>query len=283
MKRILIVDSNEHQYKIRETLNKIGNFLIDNVNSINDFRLKLYENDPDLILYYTLSNVSIHDIIELMFNTDYITTPILFFKDNEINEFYNHHLLLGPFNIHEDSFEAIFNTGIKYGQIYSSYRETEDKLSTIEENCQNTSAFHDFSYFSAQVIQEFKKAKRFRHPLSLAIIQLDIDNELKEKYSEKTINDFMKKIVESIKSAIRETDIPMSYDTNKILILMPLTDEDGVNLAIERLHKNISNTIYKSGDIEIKTNATIGKATMNEETSKFSEMVKKAMKAFEKK
>ncbi len=281
MKRILILDTETHQYEVREKLSEVGNFLIDNTDSIDEFRLKLYENDPDLILYYTRSNVSIHDIIELMFDTDYVSTPVLFFKDNEINEFYKHNLLLGPFNTDEKSFSSIINIGLKYRDIYSSYKELEEKVTSMEEDCNGRkSGFHSFSHFSAQVIQEFKKAKRFNHPLSLVIIQIDSEDRLKEEYPEDIVNKFMKSIVSSIKQAIRDTDIPTSYDGNKVLVLMPLTDEKGVELAISRLKSNIEKTVYKDNGLEIKTTATIGSATMNDETSKFSEMVKKAMATF---
>ncbi len=281
MKRILILDTKSHQYDVREALSEVGSFLIDNTDSVDEFRLKLYENDPDLILYYTNSNISIHDIIELMFNTDYVSTPVLFFKDNEINEFYKHNLLLGPFNINEESFSSIINIGLKYKEIYSSYKELEEKVVSLEEGCNsNETGFHNFSYFSAQVIQEFKKAKRFNHPLSLVIIQIDSEERLKDEYPKDIVEKFMKSIVNSIKQAIRDTDIPTSYDGNKVLILMPLTDETGIELAINRLKSNIEKTVYKDNGLEIKTTATIGSATMNDETSKFSEMVKKAMATF---
>jgi len=280
MKRILILDTEEQQYKVREALNEVGGFLVDNANSIDEFRLKLYENDPDLILYYTRSKISIHDIIELMLDTDYLNTPVLFFKDNEVNEFYSHTLLLGPFNVDEPSFGSIINVGLKYKEVYSEYIELEDKLASIEENDSNNSGFHSFSHFSAQVIQEFKKAKRFNHPLSLVIVQIDSEENLKNEYESVVVEKFLKSIVNSIKKAIRDTDIPTSYDENKVLILMPLTDEEGVELAVNRLKLNIEKTVYKDNGLEIKTTATIGSATMNEETSKFSEMVKKAMVTF---
>jgi diguanylate cyclase (GGDEF)-like protein len=278
VKRILILDSDKHQYHVREQLNEMGSFLVDNANSVDDFRLKLYESDPDIILYYTGSKVSIHDIIELMLDTDYTNTPVLFFKDNDVNEFYNHNLLLGPFNKEEVSFSSIINTGFKYKEIFSKYKELENKITSLEENYDvKQKGFDSFSHFSAQVIQEFKKAKRFSHPLSLVIIKIDSEEHLKNEYPEDIFNKFMKSIVSSIKNSIRDTDIPMSYDGNNVLVLMPLTDEDGVTLAINRLKTNIEKTIYKDNGLEIKTKATIGSATMSDETSKFSEMVKKAM------
>lgn len=282
MKRILILDTKSHQYEVREALSEVGSFLIDNTDSVDEFRLKLYENDPDLILYYTHSKISIHDIIELMFNTDYVSTPVLFFKDNEINEFYNHNLLLGPFNINEESFSSIINIGLKYKEIYSNYKALGEKIISLEDDCNsNESGFHSFSYFSAQVIQEFKKAKRFNHPLSLVIIKIDSEDKLEKEYPEDIVKKFMKSIVSSIKQAIRDTDIPTSYDDNKVLILMPLTDEKGIDLAINRLKSNIEKTVYRDNGLEIKTTAMIGSATMNDETSKFSEMVKKAMVTFQ--
>lgn len=282
MKRILILDTKSHQYEVREALSEVGSFLIDNTDSVDEFRLKLYENDPDLILYYAHSKISIHDIIELMFNTDYVSTPVLFFKDNEINEFYKHNLLLGPFNINEESFSSIINIGLKYKEIYSNYKALGEKIISLEEGCgSNESGFHSFSHFSAQVIQEFKKAKRFNHPLSLVIIQIDSEDKLEKEYPEDIVKKFMKSIVSSIKQAIRDTDIPTSYDGNKVLVLMPLTDEKGIELAINRLKSNIEKTVYRDNGLEIKTTAMIGSATMNDETSKFSEMVKKAMVTFQ--
>jgi diguanylate cyclase (GGDEF)-like protein len=214
-----------------------------------------------------------------MLDTDYTNTPVIFFKDSEINEFYNHNLLLGPFNTDEESFPAIVSIGLKYKEIYTLYKEAEDKISSLEDNCSDKNGgFYKFSHFSTQVIQEFKKAKRFKHPLSLVIIEINSEKELKEEYPDKIVKKFMTSIVNSIKNSIRETDIPMSYDENKILILMPLTDEENVKLAINRLRNNINNTIYKDNGLTIKASSKIGYATMNEQTSKFSEMVKKAMK-----
>jgi len=275
MKRILILDTKKHQYEVRKSLEELGNFLIDNTNHVDEFRLKLYENDPDLVLYYTDSKINIHDIIELMMDTDYSTTPVLFFTDNDLDEFYNHNLLLGPFQMDEPSFSSIINLGFKYKEIYTKCKELENKEPLTKEE-----SFHSFAHFSAQVVQEFKKAKRFNHPLSLVIIQIDSDKTLNQRYPKKVVDEIMLSTVTSIKDVIRDTDIPMSYDENKVLVLMPLTDETGVDLAEERLRSSIENIKIEASGNQVEIDVVIGQATMNEETSKFSEMVKKAMVVF---
>jgi len=275
MKRILILDTKKHQYEVRKELESFGSFLIDNTNSVDDFRLKLYENDPDLVLYYSASQINIHDIIELMMDADYSTTPVLFFTDNDLDEFYNHNLLLGPFQNEEPSFSSIINLGLKYKEVFTKCKELENKETLTKEE-----SFHSFTHFSAQVVQEFKKAKRFKHPLSLVIIQIDSDKTLNQKYPKKVVDEIMLSTVSSIKDVIRDTDIPMSYDENKVLVLMPLTDETGVDLAEERLRSSIKNIKIEANVIGADIDVVIGQATMNEETSKFSEMVKKAMIVF---
>ena len=91
---------------------------------------------------------------------------------------------------------------------------------------------------------------------------------------------FAEQTIKTVFLCLSLTKNVVFYDGNKVLILMPLTDEKGVELAINRLKSNIEKTVYKDNGLEIKTTATIGSATMNDETSKFSEMVKKAMVTF---
>lgn len=287
MKRVLIVDKLEDHYHIRELFGENHQIMIDQSDTLEDLRLKLYEITPDVVLYNgEFKGFSLHDLLALLVSTDNQYVPVAFMQDGVTMLPHKHELLFGPYatKIDRINFHSILDTLFRYKELLIQSRELYQENIQLREGIlskEEANRFKTFSFFKDQVIQEFRKAQRFDLSLSLTMVTLDDYENLKRNFPSTTVERFMKALSRSIKDAIRDTDIPMNYDTNKIMILMPMTDSIGLQNAITRIKANIAKTEYHENDMVLKTEAQIGFSVLNPEINTFSEMVKEALRSME--
>ncbi len=281
---ILVLDEFDNHYKIRTNLELIKDANVTNCESLEDLRLKLYEADPDIVIYNKdILNINIHDIIATLLDAEYTTIPVIVLsKLPQHIIFIEHDQLFGPYNFDMDKYSltSTINSVLKYKKYYQQFKELKEENERLKDGIilkHEEDSFNDISLFKVKLIQEVKRARRFNDPLSLLIIKFDNYNDLCEEYNISIVKSFMKNLTQSIKEAIRDTDIPMSYDKNKILILMPSTDDKGLENAITRLRSNILRTQYVQDNIVLTTTPKFGAAAMSDKISTFSEMVKKAL------
>ncbi len=284
MNRIIILDEQDNHYKTRELLSKIDNILVTHAESLDELRLRFYELDPDLVIYNKdILNISIHDILAFLLDSDYTSVPIaLFSKLPQHIQLHEHEQLFGPFQIDSDSTTliSIINMLLKHKKAFQQSKLLKEENQQLKHGVlsrQEETLFKDVSFFKVRVMQEIKKARRFNHPLSLAILSFDT-NDLILNHGPKVVNKFTNMVFQSVKNTVRDTDIPMNYGENQLLILMPNTDDVGLENAIQRLSGNILKIEHKDKGVLLKANFKFGTSIMGKTSETFSEMVKEALK-----
>lgn len=131
-------------------------------------------------------------------------------------------------------------------------------------------------YFFESAQREFSRAKRYRHPLS--IIMLDLDNY-------KIINDTcghmvgdlaLIKISQLIQDNIRESDILCRYGGDEFSILLPETDLPQVLDSAERLRQLIGDQPFAIEGHEFPITMSIGVATTTDDIKDVSQLLMSA-------
>ncbi len=275
MKRVLFIDNNKNDYyNILEILDK---YMMSYVSHLSDLENMLYQLEPDVVIYNTNSNINLHSVISALLETDNNMVPILVFGKGE--EFVNYELIFGPFSL-KDSLDSIIDLGISYKNIITQNNRLKEENIYLKEGVLTDDSerkLRTFESFKTQIVQEFKRVKRTNKPLSLIITTVLFNEETLDLKLKKSREEISQKINKLILESIRDTDIPLSYDNNKVLVLMPDTDEDGLSKAIERINESISLIKKEELERELEFTLKIGKAVTNKDVRSFSELVKIAL------
>jgi len=114
-------------------------------------------------------------------------------------------------------------------------------------------------YFQIQLETEIKKAKRYKKPLSVVMIDIDYFKKINDKYGHLAGDFVLKTISRLIKQSVREVDIVSRYGGEEISILLPETSVEQALYIAERLREVVEkhSFVYKGEKIKVTISAGI--------------------------
>jgi diguanylate cyclase (GGDEF)-like protein len=133
--------------------------------------------------------------------------------------------------------------------------------------------FYRFDRFKEVLFVEVKRSKRYGFPISLLLARYGSQPKAS---GSRVIAQLGGGLALAVRRSIRDTDIPVSYGRNHIMILMPQTDTRGANLVARRILFRVARGTLRSGSSPIQPTISIGVAGSNHFTTQFSDLVKEA-------
>jgi diguanylate cyclase (GGDEF)-like protein/PAS domain S-box-containing protein len=108
-------------------------------------------------------------------------------------------------------------------------------------------------YFNNLIEREVERSRRFRYPLTLAMIDVDRFKEINDRYGHQVGDLVLKGIADVIGSQIRKVDTLVRYGGDEFLIVLPESSGKGIDAFIKRLRKAVSewNSQTRLADFEI--------------------------------
>lgn len=110
------------------------------------------------------------------------------------------------------------------------------------------------NYVRHRLEEEFYRAQRYNHPLSLLLVDIDNLKEVNNRFGRTAGDHLLKYFAQVILETVRPSDIPARYSGEEFLILLPETDRSEAGVVAERLRKKIAAHPFRidvrSGDID---------------------------------
>ena len=116
---------------------------------------------------------------------------------------------------------------------------------------------YNYRYFADRLADEFKRAIRYRQPLSLIMVDIDWFKRINDTYGHESGNVLLKGIVRVIALNIRDTDTLARYGGEEFIIILPQTDHDDAQVIAERIRSQIEHATFGDGIRQPKLNATV--------------------------
>jgi diguanylate cyclase (GGDEF)-like protein/PAS domain S-box-containing protein len=93
----------------------------------------------------------------------------------------------------------------------------------------------------ARLETEFASARRYRHPLACAMVDLDHFKSINDKLGHAKGDEALVRAAETLRLALRESDLAGRYGGEEFCVLLPHTDLAGARTWAERLRRSIAN------------------------------------------
>lgn len=127
-----------------------------------------------------------------------------------------------------------------------------EKLSTIVIR-EELTGLYNRSYIRQRLQEEFYRSRRYVHPLSLLMIDVDGFKAINDKYGHAIGDHVLRSFADLIKQEIRQSDIPARYGGEEFLIIMPETSSEAAFYAAERLRQKVSSFRFEVGSHKDET------------------------------
>src|SRR3989344_21812 len=132
-------------------------------------------------------------------------------------------------------------------------------------------------FFISTLNKEIIRAKRFKHPLSVILLDIDHFKIYNDKYGHKTGDRVLRVIAKILMKSVRKIDTVFRYGGEEFAIIVPETSFDEVSLLAERIRYNVEISSKKLRRVKHPVTISLGAATYKKEY-KLSKMVDDADK-----
>lgn len=120
---------------------------------------------------------------------------------------------------------------------------------------------------------EIKRARRFKHPLSVAYIDIDNFKYINDNFGHSVGDNLLSLVAETIKDTTRETDLTARLGGDEFVILMSDTEAESAYLVANKIQKKFLHLMQEN---EWPVTCSIGLVTFNCSPDSIDDLIKEA-------
>ncbi len=134
-------------------------------------------------------------------------------------------------------------------------------------------------YFFELVDLELARSRRYNHPVSLLMIDVDLFKTINDRYGHAAGDQVLRDLCGQIDKAVRESDTLGRYGGEEFVLLLPETPLDKAAEVAERLRRMIENYRVKVDGLEISVTLSIGVGAIGPDCKDTDTLVRRADRA----
>ena len=134
--------------------------------------------------------------------------------------------------------------------------------------------------FERKMEEEFERAQRYNHPLSVLLLDVDNFKVVNDTYGHHWGDEVLKKIADLLKSKTRRSDYPARYGGEEFVLILPETDLENALSVEAKVHAEIKAATLgtKARSFSITISAGVS-STCNKQYSNWQELLEDADQA----
>ena len=119
-------------------------------------------------------------------------------------------------------------------------------------------------HFEKLLHAEFHRAKRYKHPLSCVMADIDYFKKINDTYGHECGDMALKEITNLLKGNLREVDILARYGGEEFVMLLPETNNKNAILVAEKLRIKIENDLFNYKGAKLPVAISLGVSTIEQ-------------------
>ncbi len=134
--------------------------------------------------------------------------------------------------------------------------------------------------FEKKLDEEFERAKRYHHHLSLLILDIDNFKLINDTYGHHGGDAALVKISDTLRDKTRQSDFPSRYGGEEFVLVLPETDHDSALQVATKIHDAIRSCTFGTPNQPFRLTVSIGlSSTSNGSYTEWPQMLKDADQA----
>lgn len=139
---------------------------------------------------------------------------------------------------------------------------------------------YNYRYFSEKLDQEWSRATRYKKPLSLIMIDVDLFKSINDRYGHLVGDAVLKEIARLLKHNTREIDVVARYGGEEFVIILPETALTDAYRVAEKLKQKVASASFSGGSgLNIQLTISQGVASYPSTTLSKSDLIYQADQA----
>lgn len=141
------------------------------------------------------------------------------------------------------------------------------------------SGLYNRHYFFELARREFERARRYRRPLSIILMDLDNFKQVNDHFGHIAGDEVLQTIAGRFHISLRQTDLLGRYGGDEFVAMLPETQLPSALKVAERLSASIRETSINVNDHQISLTMSLGVATLDDECTTLEVLIDRADQA----
>jgi diguanylate cyclase (GGDEF)-like protein len=177
-----------------------------------------------------------------------------------------------PFSeILQDANEELGKLNLSYEQLTVDLKQAKEKAENYAQELQKANeelrkmalkdgltGLYNHRYFQDLMDHELSRARRYKKPFSLIMLDLDHFKKINDHYGHPVGDVVLKGVSEAIQNSIRDCDFAARYGGDEFAVVLPETELKGAAMAAERMRKAVEDLEIATNGIDIDVSISIG-------------------------
>ncbi len=144
--------------------------------------------------------------------------------------------------------------------MFDEARKTHRRLEELSITDSLTGLYNGW-YLQRRCREEVARAKRYQHPISCVMIDVDHFKRINDTHGHPGGNVVLAELGRLLKNILRASDIAGRYGGEEFLLILPETDGPDAMLLAERLRRTVEQHEFILGDLPLTVTVSVGVAT----------------------
>ena len=177
-----------------------------------------------------------------------------------------------PFSqILQEANDELGKLNLSYEQMTIELKQAKDKAEKLAQDLKSANeqlremAFRDgltglynHRYFQEIMDNEVGRARRYKKPFSLIMLDLDYFKKINDEYGHPTGDVVLKEVSNLINNTIRDCDLSVRYGGEEFAVVLPETESKGAAVVAERLRQAAEHIEIMDQDNNIRITISVG-------------------------
>jgi diguanylate cyclase (GGDEF)-like protein len=170
---------------------------------------------------------------------------------------------------------ARLNNLLRLKRMHDQISEAKERLAALAVRDDLTELFN-YRYLQTRVNDEFKRAERYREPLSCVMIDVDHFKRINDVHGHDAGDEALREVANRLRKAVREVDVVARYGGEEFLLVLPSTNFSGALSVAERVWRSIGGEEFALGSARERVTTSVGVAVYPSRDIKTKEQLLKA-------
>ena len=148
---------------------------------------------------------------------------------------------------------------LRLKRMHDEISSAKDRLATLAIRDELTELYN-YRYLQTRLAEEFKRAERYREPLSCVMVDVDHFKSVNDRFGHDAGDRALREVSARLRASVREVDVVARYGGEEFLLLLPSTNFSGALSVAERVWRAIGTAPFDLAGPTTRVTASLGVA-----------------------
>jgi two-component system, cell cycle response regulator len=148
---------------------------------------------------------------------------------------------------------------LRLKRLHDHINESKERLAALAVQDELT-GLYNYRYLHTRLHEEFKRAERYREPLSCVMVDVDHFKRINDRFGHDVGDEALREVSVRLRKAVREVDVVARYGGEEFLLVLPSTNFSGALAVAERVWRSVAQDMFTFAGQQERVSVSVGVA-----------------------